>query len=156
MPSCDMCGKKAELYKAEIEGTEMNVCSECGKFGKIIKKLQEPKPEPKKKKESFIIKHTSDKEIIQVIVPNYSKKIKQRREELGLKQEELAKKISEKLSLVHHIESGEFEPNINLARKLEKFLKIKLVKQQEVSKDIHFKISPDQLTVGDFIKVKRK
>ena len=158
MPSCDICGKEAELYKTIIEGTEMNVCKPCARFGKIINKIKEVKEEQKKIKKEFPErkKTTSDKEIIQVVVPDYAQRIKKRREELGLKQEELAKKIAEKISLIHHIESGEFEPNINLARKLEKFLKMKLVEQEEVSKDIHFKTSPDQLTVGDFIKVKKK
>lgn len=157
MSNCDICGKDAELYNALIEGTEMNVCMECGKFGKIIKKIREPREEPKKiKKELPELKEMSDKEIVQVIVSDYAQRIKNKREELGLKQEDFAKKISEKESVIHHIESGKFEPNINLARKIEKFLKIKLVQEEEVAKDMHFKASPDQFTVGDFIKIKKK
>jgi len=157
MPCCDICGKETELYHALIEGTEMNVCIECGKFGKIIKKAREYKEKPKKIIKDFSELHQNpDKEIVQVIVKDYAQRIKNKREQFGLKQEDFAKKISEKESLIHHIESGTFEPNINLARKMEKFLKIKLVEEEEVAKDMHFKASPEQFTVGDFIKVRKK
>ena len=54
---CDLCGKEDELYLALIEGTELNVCKNCSKFGKIIKKIiRETKEikekEVKKKKKS--------------------------------------------------------------------------------------------------------
>ena len=40
MSLCDMCGKETDLVVALIEGTELNVCRECGKFGKILRKLK--------------------------------------------------------------------------------------------------------------------
>ncbi|PLW79508.1 hypothetical protein C0585_07370 [Candidatus Woesearchaeota archaeon] len=30
---CDMCGKDTKLSKYSIEGTVLNVCSVCGKYG---------------------------------------------------------------------------------------------------------------------------
>ena len=154
MPGCEICGKDTELFHAVIEGTDMQVCTVCGKFGKIIKKVMEPiKPRLKGiAKEETI----PEKEIIQVVVPEYAEIIKKKREELGLKQEEFAQKISEKESLIHHIESGKFEPNVELARKMEKFLKVKLIEEQELSNSLHFKAAADQVTIGDLIKIKKK
>jgi putative transcription factor len=146
-----MCGRESELYKAIIEGTEMHVCSKCSRYGKVIKKIVAPMVE-KKLKTKQVTK--TDKEIVQMLDPNYAQIIKSKREQLGMKQEELAKKISEKLSLIHNIESGRYGPSIDLARKLEKFLKVKIIKQQEMSKHLNLKSDSDKLTLGDLIKTK--
>ncbi len=63
-------------------------------------------------------------------------------------------KINEKESLIHQIETGRFEPNIALTRKLEKFLKIKLIEEHEEIHKGKTKIKTDKFTIGDFIKVK--
>ena len=35
--NCDLCGKTTEsLAKAIIEGVQLDVCTECAKFGKVI------------------------------------------------------------------------------------------------------------------------
>lgn len=150
-----MCGAETKLFKAIIEDAEMNVCRDCSKFGKVIGEIKEKKYE-KVKKVGKTKKEGPDIEIMQVIVEDYADKIKKAREKLGLKQKDFAKKINEKESLIHKIETGHFEPNINLARKLEKFLKIKLIEQHE---EVHTKISEsksDKFTIGDLIKIKKK
>jgi putative transcription factor len=92
---------------------------------------------------------------VQLIVANYSKIIKSAREKTGLKQEELAKKIAEKESVIHKLESGIMKPDIPLARKLEKFLRITLVESVEVSDDVEEKRSSSEgLTLGDLIRIK--
>lgn len=149
-----MCGKDTNLVIALIEGTELKVCEGCAKFGKIIRRIQ---PEPTKKERKIIEKTKSDEkeEIIEVIVEDYNKKIKQAREKLSLDQKDFAKKINEKASLMHKIESGHFKPSINLARKIEKFLKIKLIEQQEI-KDKNFNTTKsDAFTIGDILKKMR-
>ncbi len=155
---CEMCGNNNKLVIAIIEGTEMNVCRECAKFGKIIKEIKpEPKEKKKIKKEGMeeVIKETPKKEIIQVINPDYGNIIKKKRESLGLKQEEFAKRINEKISLIHKIETGNFEPSIALARKIERFLKVKLIEQYEEEHGKLRKISSDNLTIGDLLRFKK-
>jgi|SRR3989338_6458959 len=149
---CDLCGKEDEIYLALIEGTELNVCKNCSKFGKIIKKIIMEKKEIKEKERKK--KELPEKEILQVIVSDYAKLIKAGREKLNLKQEEFAKKINEKTNLIHLIETGKFEPSINLARKLEKFLKIKLIEEHEEIMTGKKETKTDKFTIGDFIKVK--
>lgn len=151
--NCEMCGSEEKLFKTLIEGTELNVCKKCAKFGKII---SEVKIETKEKKPAKIEQETApEKEVLQIIVPDYGQRIKKAREALGLKQEDFAKKINEKISLIHNIESNRFEPSISLARKLEKFLKITLVEQYEEERDKASKAKSDTFTIGDFIKVKK-
>ncbi len=152
---CEMCGKDKNLVIAIIEGTEMNVCNECAKFGKVIKKIE---PEPKlkeKKKIEEVIKEEKKREVIQIINPDYGDIIKKKRESLGLKQEEFAKRINEKISIIHKIETGNFEPSIALARKIERFLKIKLIEQYEEEHGKLRKIESDTLTIGDLLKSKK-
>lgn len=151
--NCEICGSDEKLFKTLIEGTELNVCKKCSKFGKII---SEVRIETKEKKPAKIERETApEKEVLQIIVPDYGLRIKKAREALGLKQEDFAKKINEKISLIHNIESNRFEPSISLARKLEKFLKITLVEQYEDTHDKVSKAKSDLFTIGDFIKVKK-
>ena len=49
-----MCGTETQLFKAEVEGAVMKVCSNCGKFGKIlsrVKTAEEIKHQKKRQKE---------------------------------------------------------------------------------------------------------
>lgn len=146
---CEMCGKEQEFLKrAKIDGSIMRVCESCANFGKTI---LEPREFIAKKK-----KFEEDIEPTEFIAEDYSSKIRDAREKLGLTQEELAKKLAEKVSIIHKLESGHFEPGIELARKLENFLKIKLVltdsEELEIKEKQDHKSSP--LTIGDLIKEK--
>ena len=71
---------------------------------------------------------------------------------MGLKQEELARKINEKESLIHKLENELVEPSLKLAEKLEKFLKIKLIEIYS-DENKYVKNNDDKLTIGDlFLK----
>lgn len=153
MPICEMCGNEEQLYKTSIEGSELNVCKQCSKYGKVIKKIQEPKKVEKPKEKKTIQKE--EPEITQIINPEFSQLIKKKRESLNLSQKEFAKKINEKESLIHNIESNRFEPNIKLAKKIEKFLKIKLIEEYKEETQKLMKGKSETLTIGDFIKVKK-
>jgi len=149
-----MCGKETSLFKAIVEGTELKVCDKCAKFGKIVERIR-PAAKPKRKKDEK--EEEEGPETVQVIVPDYSKKVKLARESLGLKQEELAKRINEKESIIHKVETGHYEPNIMLAKKLERFLKIKLVEEHQLEKTKAQKkvAAAEGFTIGDVIKLKR-
>ena len=68
-----MCGRNSELFPANIEGTELNVCQNCAKYGRIIKKIQKViKIEEKLKS----IEKENKPEIIETIVDDYSQKIR--------------------------------------------------------------------------------
>jgi putative transcription factor len=143
---CDMCGRETSLVKAKVEGTILDVCKNCARFGEIVR-VQKPiqlKKTP--------IRKLQTKERILVVVPDYYKLIKQARSKLGLKQEEVADKISEKHSLYHKIENGQMKPSLSLARKLEKFFSIKLVEEFEDNPKLSSKSNSGTLTIGDLIR----
>lgn len=153
-----MCGKTEDLFIVEIEGSDLKVCKNCAKYGQIKKRVIVPI----QGKKSFTSKNTSPhiestkKEIIQKIVAGYGLKVKNAREHLNMKQEELGLKINEKESKIHYIETQRHEPSIKLARKLEKYLNIDLVEEYEEPKGNFKATESDQLTIGDMIKIKKK
>lgn len=148
---CDMCGKEGPLYGTMVEGTEMSLCKECSKHGKILRE-PETKRERRPKKPR---KPATKNETVFGITEGFGNKIKRKREEMGLKQEDVGKKLAEKESLLHKIESEHYEPSIELARKLEKFFNIKLIEEQTVSHDIQQKSKSESMTLGDMIKMKK-
>ena len=159
---CDMCSSQEKTYKIEVEGSILNVCEKCASFGKVVRKIIPEMPEKKQKQVQKAAKKLAEEkskketETVQIITPNFSLIIRKAREKLGLKQEELAKKIAEKESVIHKLESGSIIPAIPLARKLEKFLRISLVETIEV--DSHEtsdkRSSSEGLTLGDLIRIK--
>ena len=108
MVGCEICGKNLEnLEKAIVEGVMMNVCSGCAKFGKVIP-VRKPLIEPRR------VIPVQTKEVMEEIVTDYAELIKKGRERKGLKQEELAKDIAEKESVISKVESGSLKPSFIL------------------------------------------
>lgn len=146
MAACELCGTDTRLVTALVEGTELNVCQKCGQYGKILKKpVMKRKPTPKP-----IVPEVTEK-----IVSNYSSKIGTARRQEKMTQEEFAKMLNEKESIIQKIEAGSFKPSISLARKLERKLNIKLV---EEDKALPINIKTEKrgpLTIGDLIKIKK-
>lgn len=149
-----MCGKEDRLFKTEVEGTELNVCKVCSKYGKIIATVRVEVKEEKKPKRVIEREEETGKDVKFAIVDDYANIIKRAREKLGMKQEDFAKKIGEKESLVHKIETGHFEPSISLAMKIERFLKIKLIEQYEESHVKKAEAESGGFTIGDILKTK--
>ena len=150
--NCDLCGKIDELNRALIEGVELNVCSDCSKFGKVLAQVKRYSPKEQHKQ----IKQIERKdEKIDLLVDNHADIIKKRRESMGLTQKDFANKINEKESIIHKIEIGALEPGLVLAKKLEKFLGIKLLEEYEERHESFKKRKEESFTLGDFIKIKK-
>lgn len=155
---CEMCGKeKLHLYKAIVEGSLLSVCERCKKFGEVIS-IEKPKiEEPKKKKKPEPPKFV-DEEKQQIIIDDYAEKIKEAREKKELTQEKLAKAIAEKESVIHKIESKQMIPSMKIAKKLEQFLKIRLLEEFDPNKKPakDFSLKDEAITIGDLIRLKKK
>ena len=89
-------------------------------------------------------------------MPDYAEKIKKKREKLGIEQKDFAKQVRERDSLISKIETGTIEPNIKLARKLERHLKIKLVEEYQEKPKLLAKSEGEGVTIGDMIKIKKR
>ncbi len=156
---CDLCGKSAEqLWQARIEGVTMDVCEHCTQFGAVIQK-----PTISSLARATNQGHTQQsKESLpeDVLVSNYAQIIKNARESRKMNQEEFAKLINEKLSVLQKIERGSFQPPITIARRWEKVLNILLIETKRPGDDGTVtditKSSNANFTLGDFIKKKTK
>ena len=142
---CDLCGIEKNLLKTKIENSILNVCSDCSQFGKV---------EKIKNISNQLFKPITVKENPKTIVENYGKLIKENRERKNLKQKELAKRLAEKESTIHKLETNHLRPSIRLARKLEKFLEVKLIKDLEERHIILEKNESKPLTIADLMKKK--
>jgi putative transcription factor len=144
MKTCELCGKSTDkLYKVYIEGTILNVCKDCLKYGKLVDKNGNIIKENKLK----------IKEIVgEVIDENYNKILIKYREEHKLKQEDMAKLLGIKESLYKSIENKKSIPDINLAKKIEKTLGIKITKKEVLTEKINNKDNKNYITVGDILE----
>ncbi|MEK6974481.1 MAG: multiprotein bridging factor aMBF1 [Nanoarchaeota archaeon] len=149
MANCEMCGSTRNLTNAIVEGVSLIVCENCAKFGKVIVARKTEKSSYEKK--SF----TVEPQIVYEIVSDYYTKIKEARERMNLRQEELALKISEKTSEIHNLESGKIKLSFQLARKLEKFLNIAIIEQLKDEKPTKINFKDSNVTIGDIIKLKK-
>lgn len=148
--SCDMCGKGGNLVKALIEGVEMNVCRPCAGFGKV---LEQPKVFPRNYQK---FQKQAEPEPIESVMDDYAVKIKQAREKRGMNQEEFARFLTERESLLTSIEAGRQKPTLKLAKKLEKMLNIQLIeviKEESLQKEESRK--KGALTIGDMLQMKK-
>lgn len=151
---CDMCGSEVDiLAPTMVEGTELNICSKCSKYGIRLKKpMVRAKPlrfsKPKTKEEP---------EEIELIRNDYANLIRDKRSDMGLTQKELAKMLAEKEAIISKMESGSFEPSIPLARKIEKMMGLSLVETEKLAPGSPKTESESgEFTLGDFVKVRKR
>jgi len=154
---CELCGRPiaGQPIKAWIEGAQLTVCPSCARYGSFVKqeRAQSPRPQTPVRQ----IRQRSNRLGIEdlVLVENYNTLIRHAREQMGMTQADLAKLLGEKESIIRRLESGRMTPSLELARKLEKTLKIRLfeeVKQtQEIPRPQSF-----QLTLGDVAIIKER
>jgi len=150
---CEMCGKAESFFRIVVEGTELIVCDACKKFGKLVGKVKtEPYLTPKKS----VVK----KDVVEeVVVNDYGKKMKSARESFGKTQDEFAQFVGEKVSIIRKIEAQQFEPSLDMAKKFERLLKIKLVESVNTSQESEKQSKQkknDYFTIGDMIQVKKR
>ncbi|QQG38448.1 MAG: TIGR00270 family protein [Candidatus Woesearchaeota archaeon] len=148
MPACNLCGRESNLFKTNIEGTSLLVCKNCSTFGEVIEKYEQEEVKELKRVNKFIEEETV------YIIEDYATKIKTAREKLGLKQDEIARRIAEKESVIQKVESGHLEPSLDLAKKFERLFKIKLIQQTKENEEVKIDFKDKALTIGDVLKLK--
>jgi len=155
---CEICGNdiRGKPYKALVDGVELIVCSRCAsrlkgpKWEMSVRKVaasrtQRPRRPPPRKLVEY------------EVVEDFPERVREAREAMGLTRELLARLVGEKESTIRRIESGTLIPSLDLARKLEKALKIVLVVEsplygyREGGKKGHY-----ELTLGDIVKIRKR
>jgi|TARA_Y100000310_G_C20686745_1_gene819499 putative transcription factor len=164
MEVCELCGKTANTVHAIVEGGVLNVCRDCVRYGNAI---EMKKPSQERVEKALKFRGSSWKKPVhkparsvesETVVSGFGNIVKGARVKMGMKQEDAAKAIAEKTSVLQKVESGSLEPSLKLAKKLEQFFGVKLIREQEkVSEDTVKEFNPKDgaVTIGDLIKFKR-
>lgn len=152
-----------------IDCVEVSVCRECSKLGKPVRISYTLKLKSTGQSTSTIHtvrRKTYLKAAVDVeksiesynLVENYNLLVKNARERMGLSHEELGAKLGEKASVIRKIEQGKLKPDNILAKKLEHFLKIKLLVPPSEIKTVGVSkaVEDHGLTIGDFLKKEDK
>lgn len=126
MPVCEICGSevKGQLKPVEIDGAVFRVCFSCLKLGSPVKPKVKQATVPKQHRVKPPRKMLEDELELR---GDYSVVIREAREKMRLSQEELGMRIGEKASVIRLLEAGKLIPDNLLTKKLEHFLRIKLL-----------------------------
>lgn len=91
-------------------------------------------------------------------VEDFGTHVRRAREMMGLSQAELAVQVKTKETIIKKIEQGEFNPPIDLARRLEKTLKISILHEsvEEVSMPRQKPPTQSGYTLEDVLKSQQK
>ncbi|MBS3816423.1 MAG: TIGR00270 family protein [Candidatus Thermoplasmatota archaeon] len=156
--NCELCGKEiSQGTTVSIENSEITVCEECKSYGKEVfssdtedvsdNEILQRIKNKKRSSSSSDIYRGDQKEL----ALDYSERIEEARMKKDLTQEELAKKISEKKSVIAKLEREEMRPSDDLRDKLENSLDIELMEKIEKTSTKKSEES-EGLTIGDLIE----
>jgi putative transcription factor len=142
---CEMCGQDTNMIKKiNVEGSLLSVCPNCMKFGTEleVEKEEVPRRSGTRRQASGTVeerlahrerrmksKNIYDQDSSDELVVDYHKVIQKARMDLGMNQEELARKLNERKSIIAKLETKSLHPDNKLIRKLEKELKITLTER---------------------------
>jgi putative transcription factor len=159
MPICEMCGYVGQTFRAIVEGSMLDACSRCVGYGQAIE-IKNPPKQQVEQRLKFRTRRSYGpvSQESELIVSNFHDLIKRARSKTGKNQEEVSKDLAIRASVLQKIENGSMEPPLKLARKLEQYFKVKLVKKQEkVAGEVvkEFNVKDSSVTIGDLIKFKK-
>ncbi len=155
---CEMCGARiaGRPYRAIVDGVEMILCASC--YLKLVKSGRaKPAPAPEKRKPRTVPRPRVRKVTLELydIVEDYDERIVRAREAKGWTRAALAQKLRISESMLRKIEQGKMKPSIDLARKMEKLLGIKLLEPVELEEEEDYTAPPGTVTLGDVVIVKK-
>ncbi len=147
---CEICGSniRGKAHRVILEGTELNVCDACAKYGHEVKQVPKATatgtgkaPAGKVsagKVPAGITFRTSSRrrpdmfdQMTDELLTDYGFAIRRAREARGMSQEELAIAIKEKASLLKKLEREDLRPTDGVRKKLERVLGISLTETLE-------------------------
>jgi len=147
MPQCEMCGaESSSLTTTKVEGAELELCDECSDFGTEVRTESSSSSSTKYSTSSSSSSASSGGsssssggsssggsrrrrdmfDDMEELATDYDDRIRAAREERGLSQEDLAKELNEKASLIRKLERGDILPSDEVQKKLERKLDISL------------------------------
>ncbi len=156
---CESCGRQihGKPFKAEVEGVEMELCLTCytkmSSSGRARLVRETPATSARQRVQKRRRSGMSGIESVD-LVPDYAQRIREAREERGWPPSALAARLRISETLLRKIEQGKYKPPIDLARKLESILRIRLLVPTEEPEEYEAE-PPTDITLGDIVVIRR-
>ncbi len=181
MVQCEMCGTETSSpNRVKIEGAELDVCDECTDFGTEVQTQDASGSTSTKYSTSSSSSGSAGGtsggtsasgggggssgggrsrgqdmfDDIDELAQDYDERIRGGRESAGLSQEDLAKSLNEKASLIRKLEHGDTLPSDEVQSKLEKELDIDLSGGGADDTEWEGGSSSGEYTLGDMVERK--
>jgi putative transcription factor len=177
MPQCEMCGAdKPSLTTTKVEGAELELCDSCTDFGTEVRTDSSSSGSSTKYSTSSSSSSSTSggsssssggsssssarrrKDMfddMDTLAQDYHDRIRSARESTGMSQEDLAKKLNEKASLIRKLERGEVLPSDEVQSKLERELSISLTEESSSDEsEWESEAASEGYTLGDVVKRK--
>lgn len=126
MTECEICGAgirgKVQAQYISIGTSKLRVCNACARYGTVVVEEKQKAKLKQFKETKERLYEEMDLDIEEELDEDYGMNVRVTREKAGLKQEDLAKRINEKQSLLRKIEHGEIIPDEEVRRKIERVL----------------------------------
>jgi putative transcription factor len=122
---CELCGRQSpEKLKVIVDGTVFNVCAACSKHGKpyVAPQFAAKKKRAVQARQGSRISMSDQT----MLTPEFAGLIREARMKMGLTHEQMAMKMNEKVQQLRKFETGALKPDELMAKKLERFLGVKL------------------------------
>ena len=132
MGICDICGKTRDTRPSNLEGADVEACFSCvpGRKEKSRFSGSRRNSRPESRKRSELPKVNFE------FVDDYATIIKTAREKADITQKDFGVQLNEHSSVIQKIEHGDLKPRLGLAKKIEKKLKIRIIKKiEQLDKD---------------------
>lgn len=169
MPTCEVCGRECRsTQEITLEGADLRVCDRCAKLGEPVRRPKStgftPRPGTKHFRSSTPSRRSThrpkssrpraqQRELVPV--EDFTRKIRISREAQGMSQQDVARILNERASVIGKLESGKMSPTIQIARKLERLFKLELL-EEAASVDLPRESSSRSTTLGDVVQIRRK
>ncbi len=154
---CEVCGSRiaGRPYRAIVDGVEMILCASC-----YLKLVRSGRAQPVRERPARVSSRPRSKPRRKVslemfdIAEDYADRIKEAREARGWSLKVLAQKLRISETMLRKIEQGKLKPSIDLAKRIEKILKIKILVPVEFEEEYE-PPPPGSLTLGDVVVIRR-
>ena len=162
---CELCGSDVPRTKlVMVEGAAVSSCPKCEKYassgavktkeGKVmLPSVADRLGNRERRMRQRDVLTRGEKEL----VFDYHLRVRKGRQKVSMSQDDLAKSLNEKKSIIVKIENGDIRPTDKLIAKLERALDISLKEYLETDEDDDQASNQQQskgMTLGDFIKTK--
>jgi putative transcription factor len=156
---CEVCGREIfgnPLYRV-IEGGKLTVCGQCAQFSQ--QEWDPANPQARKtptRRRSAEPRRRSDIDTAENmdLIEGYGMILKRARQKKGISIEDFSKQIREKESVVKKLEKENMNPPMNLVKKLQDALGVKILEESAAASGTMLSRPMGPRTLGDMIKIK--